>query len=153
MFNVARGNPRIRTGNSISGVTMFNMHGMDEVIQMLRSLQSRAPDVYNQELYQAGLRIASSAKSKVHDVSGALSSSIHLSDDTNKSRPKVSIIAGGVAAPHAHLVEFGHRQLNKKGEVIGDVPAHSFLRNAFDGYKERLLNDLRQAIGRLIISS
>lgn len=34
------------------------------------------------------------------------------------------------AAPHAHLVEFGHIMVTRGGRVVGHVPAHPFLHKA-----------------------
>lgn len=44
----------------------------------------------------------------------------------------------GAFAPHAHLVEYGHAQVDHSGHVIGHVPARPFLRPAEEAVKARL---------------
>jgi HK97 gp10 family phage protein len=140
---------RARAPRLVTGRTMYNVQGLEEVRQLLEILQKEAPQIYKEELESAGTIIKNSAKSKVHNISGALNSSINTKSKFTETKQQVSVIAGGRAAPHAHLVEFGHRQINKNGEVVGDVPAHPFLRTAFEEYRETLLQKLSQAINRL----
>jgi hypothetical protein len=46
--------------------------------------------------------------------------------------------AGGAKAPHAHLVEFGHRQVNVAGTQTGTVPGHPFVTPAGERGRARL---------------
>jgi len=142
---MARRIKRIRTGNSMSRI-----EGMEEVRQLLQSLQERAPDVYMQELEAGGKQIETMAKSNVHSISGQLSASIHTEILDTATIKGAAVVAGGASAPHAHLVEFGHRHLNKYGDVVGDVPAHPFMRKAFEQYKAQLIAKLEADIDRII---
>jgi hypothetical protein len=45
---------------------------------------------------------------------------------------------GGKKAPHAHLVEFGHRQVNAKGEQTGTVAGKPFLTPAGENARRRI---------------
>lgn len=144
MARARRGNARLVTGRS-----MFNIEGLEEVRQLLETLRTQAPDVYKTELEYAGEMIKNSAKSKIHNETGALGASVKTQSKFTATKQQVSVIAGGVQAPHAHLVEFGHRQITKTGQIIGDVPAHPFLRPAYEEYKEMLIQKLTQAINRL----
>lgn len=142
---------RARNGNArlVTGRSMFNIEGLEEVKNLLETLRSKAPDIYRTELEHAGEIIKNSAKSKIHDDTGALSASVKTQSKFTVKKQQVSVIAGGVQAPHAHLVEFGHRQITKTGQVLGDVPAHPFMRPAYEEYKEMLIQKLTQAIDRL----
>ena len=136
---------RTRTGNSMSRI-----EGMEDVRQLLQSLQERAPDVYMQELEAGGKEIETAAKSNVNSISGDLAGSIHTEKNDGKVKKSVAVVAGGIAAPHAHLVEFGHRQVSKDGKVGDDVPAHPFMRKAFEQYKAQLIARLEAAIDRIL---
>ena len=135
------------------GRTMNNIEGLEEVRQMFRNLAERSPQVYEQELTKTIDAVESSAKANVHSISGNLVSSIKKKITKGRSELKGSVSAGGTKAPHAHLVEFGHRLVNENGEVVGDVPAHPFLRKAYAQHVGNLLRSLSQAIDRLISSS
>lgn len=135
------------------GRTMNNIEGLAEVQQMFRHLAELAPRIYEEELTKCVDAVENSAKTNVHSISGNLVSSIEKKITKGRSELKGSVKAGGVKAPHAHLVEFGHRLLNENGEVIGDVPAHPFLRKAYEKHVGDLLRSLRHAIDRAISSS
>lgn len=49
-------------------------------------------------------------------------------------------------APHAHLVEYGHRLVTKDGREIGFVPPHPFMRPAFTQNKETMLRRYRSKL-------
>ena len=126
-----------------------NVTGLQEVRDLFDTLMREAPEAYKHELQKAGDVIENSAKSKVNSVTGNLKSSFRTKEMFTEKKQKVSVMAGGAKAPHAHLVEYGHRQVTSKGEVVGDVPAHPFLRPAFEEHKEALVKSLVQAIDRL----
>lgn len=138
---MARKAKRIKTGNS-----MYNLDGFEEVRELLQSLQDRAPELVDQELETAARNIEADAKGYIKSKSGHLASSIKV----QKSKARYKIIAGGASAPHAHLVEFGHRMVNENGQVIGDVPPHPFLRRAFEKNKAKMIASITKAIGRLV---
>lgn len=66
------------------------------------------------------------------DDDGVLRESIKAQKSKkNKKETSTSwIVKAG--APHSHLIEYGHAQVTKGGEVIGHVPAHPFLQPAVD---------------------
>jgi HK97 gp10 family phage protein len=51
------------------------------------------------------------------------------------------------AAMHAGPVEAGHH-LVRNGRVVGHVPAHPFMRPAFDALKERLVQEIETELDR-----
>jgi len=141
---MARGRTRF-----VSGRTMASIEGLEEVKALLRTLRDEAPQIYDQELKDGAMQMKSIALSHIKNDTGALSASGNVKSVSTQSKRMESLIFGGITAPHAHLVEFGHRQINKSGEIVGDVPAHPFLRTAFEQYKEILIQKLLQATDRL----
>ena len=133
----------------VSGRTMASIEGLEDVKALLRTLRDEAPQVYDQELKDGALQMKSIALSHIKNDSGALSESGKVKSVATQSKRMESLIFGGIIAPHAHLVEFGHRKITKTGEIGEDVPAHPFLRTAFEQYKDILLQKLMQAIDRL----
>lgn len=54
----------------------------------------------------------------------------------------------GAFAPHAHLVESGHRlTVGKNGRVVGHVPPHPFFEPAIEAVKARLPQIVGEAAG------
>ena len=150
---------RIKTGNS------FDNAGFKELENLLKSLSERSPEVYAEELEKAARNVETDAKSNVNDKTGQIRSSIILKKYAGQKSVSFTVSAGGINAPHAHLVEFGHRIITdgqtinipgvgfrklKKGEVLGDVPAHPFLRKAFDENKTSIEKALETALDKLL---
>ena len=50
-------------------------------------------------------------------------------------------------AQHAHLVEFGHVQVTKNGDVVGSVAARPFLRRAKDKVLRTAVREIQARIG------
>lgn len=142
---MAKGARRIKTGNS-----MYAIEGFEEVKSLLDSLANRSAEVYESELEKVARDIEVDAKSNIHDETGALQSSIKTDKSKSKTHVRYKVLAGGAPAPHAHLVEFGHRQVTKEGKVVGDVPAHPFLRKAFEQNKSRIISALNKALDKLL---
>lgn len=60
---------------------------------------------------------------------------------------------GRSRAYHAHLVEFGtRRRKTRKGANRGVMPAHPFVRPAFDQTKDAILAGYKEAVGSVLIS-
>ena len=137
--------PRIARGNS-KGSTVTGISGLNEVQDMLRALHDDIPSQYQSILEKYGDIIYVSAKSKIHSISGNLSGSVRVKRTFTEKKQMVSVIAGGKKAPHAHLVEFGHRQISKTGEVLGTVPPKSFMRAAFEQSIPGLMDELESLL-------
>ncbi len=52
----------------------------------------------------------------------------------------------GAFAPHAHLIEYGHAQVDRAGRVVGHVAARPFLRPAEEAVEARLDEIIRRII-------
>jgi HK97 gp10 family phage protein len=118
----------------------------------LKALSDKAPDAYEKELKSAAQLVADSARKNIKSKTGKLRSSIEIKRYTSKGNINYRVQAGGTRAPHAHLVEFGHRMVkpNGSGEVIGDVPAHPFLRKALDENRDSIVNALDAALDKIL---
>lgn len=153
---------RTKTGNSFGKVSF---DGFEDVRDLLSSLADRSEDIYERELSRAAEQIMSSAKHNVKSDTSLIVDSIHIRKYAGSKRVVYKIMAGGPLAPHAHLVEFGHRIINSgqlanlpgigfrkltNDVVIGDVPAHSFLRKAFDENKSKIEKALNDALDEIL---
>ena len=142
-----------------------NVEGAEEIKNLFEDLLNKAPAMYEDELEKAGEKIKNSAKSKIKDKTGKLKQSIKSKNTTRKEIKGVSVIAGGNVAPHAHLVEFGHRLTNNAGQTIyipgvgfrklkkglrKDVAPNPFFRNAFDEYKNELARKLEGVLDTIV---
>jgi HK97 gp10 family phage protein len=137
--------PRISTGNAM-GTTFVGIEGLEEVINLLNSVNEKIPNRCQTIMSMVAINIQESAKTRIHSISGNLAGSFRIKRTFNEKTRMVTISAGGKAAPHAHLVEFGHRMITRTGEVVGDVPEHPFLRPAFEQYLPDLISQLESAI-------
>jgi HK97 gp10 family phage protein len=155
---------RIRTGNSFSKID-----GFEELRDLLNSIADRSLDVYEEELGKAAQSVYNSARNNasgamIKSKSGQLRNSIVLRKTSGSAKTYYRISAGGIHAPHAHLVEFGHRLflegqtaeiglniIRKLPEgLVGDVPAHPFLRKAFEENKPIIEAALNAALDNLL---
>ena len=127
-----------------------NVEGAEEIEALFKDLLKKVPEMYEEELENSANKISNSAKSKINDKTGNLKQSIKIRKFNKKDIKGVSVVAGGTKAPHAHLVEFGHRQIDKNGNVVGDVPPHPFFRNSFDEYREELEIKLKRILENIV---
>jgi HK97 gp10 family phage protein len=68
-------------------------------------------------------------------------------------KPRGPVTYVGSSAPHAHLVEFGHVLVHGRGTkraVLGHVPAHPFLRPAWDSKKGEVVRIFGKELGPAI---
>lgn len=136
---------RIRTGNSMTRIEGFN-----EIRELLETVRNRVPSRYEEILETVSTKIKVDAESKINSKTGELKGSLRKKKKSQSGVTSYEISAGGQSAPHAHLVEFGHRQVTKTGEVIGDVPARPFLRTAFEDNKDELIVMITRIIDQAI---
>lgn len=103
----------------------------------------------------AGAALRDEAKTRVRRKSGLLGSAIYVAFDDESTASSIiySVSWNRQKAPHGHLIEFGHWRTNvvvqqPNGQWITTkerlpqpkwVPAHPFLRPAFDSLQPRLV--------------
>ena len=54
-------------------------------------------------------------------------------------------------APHAHLIEDGHKMVTHKGEIIGFVPGKHILENSTIAFEETFLKDIETKLASKVI--
>lgn len=138
-----------RRNDNASGTGLTYVEGVEDVMALLQELVVKAPERYESILTDYGDKIGNSAKSRIKDKTGNLRSSCNTKRTFTANTKKVSVIFGGTKAPHAHLVEFGHRMVTHSGQVVGDVKPHRFLRPAFEEHLPNLTRELESALDSL----
>lgn len=92
------------------GTTSTAITGLDEVKYLLASLLDVAPELYWEILEKYGQKIHDEALTGFENKTGNLRRSFTIKKKKTENTQRVTVSAGGKKAPHAHLVEFGHRQ-------------------------------------------
>jgi HK97 gp10 family phage protein len=128
------------------GRTYLDIEGLAEVQDLLDTLRNTVPEKCEQVLIKYGELMASAARSGIKSKTGNLKGSIKTKRTFTANTKKVSVNAGGKKAPHAHLVEYGHRMVSHSGEVIGDVEGTRFLGNAFEKHRDAMIDEMNAII-------
>lgn len=143
------------TDESIS----MDIQGMDDLVASFQDLIKKYPD-------EAGALLVRQARELRKDVVKLVKNDTD-SDGTNKhsltkiSQYKISKVKGIGAqqyievsgkAPHFHLVENGHRLLNKDGKPVGSgfVVGYHFMDRASKKRRIELPTDLEKVVDRLL---
>lgn len=108
-----------------------DMTGFDRIDDELRQY-------INANLEGIAHEVKDRAKANIKNRTGRLRRSVRVRETKDG---EFRVVA---SAPHAHLVEFGHVQENKKGKIIGHVPPHPFLRPA----RDEVINELLRSGGK-----
>jgi len=156
----------------------FQFEGMDALIAAFDELGAAlAKEVLQKALKKAAEPVADEMRALAPrgddpNAKRRISESIVISTSLPKNQRRLRAQAGTlkdfaevfvyVNAPHAHLVEFGHRLVvgkratTRKGRknqtlrVIGRVPAHPFARPAWDARKEEAFELLKSEVWKVL---
>lgn len=133
-----------------------NLDRLDRKLSRLSKLASA--DVLERALHAGAQEILNSAKDKAPYKTGTLRRSLH-SETNEKSGARVSVLAG-TDLEYAAMQEFGGTVVPTKGrflvfEIDGKkvfarkvtIPAHPYLRPAFDEQKGEAVKVFRLAVG------
>lgn len=125
-----------------------SVSGMDE---LNRELERIASEVGRKALAPAlgaaaaviadAVRIGAQAHSRTGKMAAAVEIGIEMSSDGQRGEADIGF--GDQAAIAMH-VEFGHREITESGADVGQVPAHPFIRPAFDSSKDEAVNAFTQ---------
>ncbi|CAN5480509.1 HK97 gp10 family phage protein [soil metagenome] len=135
----------------------MTLTGAKELEAALRALPDRiTANVVQRALMKAGEPIAADARARAPVRSGRLRDRITVAKTLSKRQRRgrgkwkgaVEAFIGASPARHAHLVEFGTgpRVSKKTGKSSGEMPAHPFMRPAWEAGKDKLLNDLGELL-------
>lgn len=130
----------------------MEIEGLDELLNDLKQL----PQKLRRNALRSGIdwgarevRDAAKRTTAFSDHRGNLRDSIVMKRERLGARWEA--VARVLAeAPHAHLVEYGHRQVNVKGEQTGDVDAHPFLVPAIEENRERIKKTIKERIRKYL---
>ena len=157
----------------------FRLEGLEELDAALDALgEELKSEVLTDALRRAAQPLLDRAKQLAPRSDDPLQKR-HLADSIKTSRrggkrarlllsvSGAASILAGPSAPHGHLVEFGHaivvggkasarltrrdlRAGKKAGTTIGHVPAHPFMRPAWDSTREEVVNSIKRQIGEAL---
>ncbi|CAK0778993.1 conserved hypothetical protein [Gammaproteobacteria bacterium] len=130
------------------------VRGLDILAAKLNALPDNVARNCQAKVFRKVLNdLKQKVEANVPVVEGELKKSIRISLKYSKrvkemgfSARKLVAASGSlvIAAPHAHLVEFGHRMIGhkpgKKPTKKERVPPHKFVRNVWDDEAEKQLN-------------
>lgn len=90
-------------------------------------------------------------RAQTHKLTGNLEKSLIAQPSKSQARPGAWTKAKWATAPHAHLIEFGHRIVSHSGADTGKVArAFPFFRPAVDTLRSKIKLDISDAIKRLL---
>jgi hypothetical protein len=121
------------------GTKFGEIVGLKALQDVLYALINDVPDLYDEFLIEAGRVIELDIRTNIHSITGNLLSSVRTKNTFTPKTKRVSVMMGNKKAPHAHLVEFGHRQITKAGDVIGFVSGQNIMRDAFNKHVDDLI--------------
>lgn len=132
------------------------VQGLAEVDAKLHKLANKLADRSLRKAVEAGLVVmADAVRDRTPEKTGLLKSSVGGRVATSqKQGALVGVVGFGNEGYVARLVEFGHRvrakakngKSKKSGAVVGHVPAHPFMRPAFDESKDAAVEAFTETI-------
>ena len=133
------------------GTTSTYTTGFGEIMDLLTRLEDSVPEELERILTEYGAKILNAMKTtnQFKSKTGNLIRSMRMRGKFTEKVQRVTVSAGGPKAPHAHLIEFGHRNI-KKGVKLGFVSAHPFMRTAFEQSIPGLVGDVETSINTMI---
>lgn len=131
-----------------------DIRGIKEVQDLLFMLLERVPERYSELIESVGATMEQDVKTNIRGLdkpTGLLESSVQTRRLYTKKTNRVIIEAGGKIAPHAHLVEFGHRMFTKDGRLLNKiVKGKAFMRNAFNKNIPFLISETERILDEII---
>lgn len=137
-------------------IVTVDIEGGKELNRKLNALaESMQPEVLEDAALEGAAVFLAEADVLVPRKTGALASTLGA-NVVASDQDHADVDAGALGSPVAHLVEFGHQLVaggtlrSGEGHVVGHVPAHPFLRPAYDAQREAMVaavgEKLKQAI-------
>lgn len=135
----------INAGSAKAVAEQMRPERMERIL--VQSLRKRLGPVVDD--VRAGAPVGTTSITKGH-LAGLLKRSIRLMVDLRRG-----LRARILAAPHAHLVEDGHRQVigrgPRKGTEVGRVQAHPFVRPTIEAALPEIEQGLSQDVERALL--
>lgn len=137
-----------REGEDLMGD--FEIKGLEEFQEKLITVQKKAPDRIIENLDKQGENLRKEIR-KNTPVGTSKRKKLKNSFKLNE----VEKVNGGYSkglrsnAPHFHLIERGHRVVNKKGETVDKVDGLFFLEKTTMQMEEPIMNDMKKWLDKL----
>lgn len=136
---------------------MISVTGADEVVQALEKMVEAYPDRAGKMLRRSGTKLR---KKIVENANENLNTnSKHKLSLGNESSYRISQVQGlgkmqfvelSAKSPHFHLVERGHKQVTKSGNIVGEVAGRYYLRRATVAFEEEMPKEAEKIVDALI---
>lgn len=117
--------------------SMVTIEGMQELEKALQKVGGSVAGVMKYAVSEASKPILEDGRSRIHSIDHDLEGSMGAALRNGKTGIWEGIRVGPQPpkGAHGHLVEFGHRMVTHDGRVVGNVPAHPFMRPAIRAQK------------------
>lgn len=152
----------------MSAPIRMRLDGVKEVLDTFRKLEESARIEATAEALADSLEpIAETARALAPVKSGRLRRAIHVFRFPSKLQRRLARAKpaeqyayvgadysrfSGKAAKHAHIVEHGSAgRVTKSGRYTGKMPAHPFMRPAFDARAKGAISDFAAAFVRIVL--
>lgn len=143
----------------MTGVFALNIKGLDELLKELEGLERKIFDKTMAKTVRAGAKVIQKAAKEKAPVRsnewegvsypnppGTLKKGIAIAKASRQPPTIVRYQVGfSKKAWYGHLVERGHK-LVRTGKTIGHVPAHPFLRPAFDDNVGKVIDAMKDTL-------
>lgn len=134
-----------------------SIEGLRELETALQKLNQSVADVMKYAVSEASKPILDDARRRIHSIDHDLERSLAVKQRLGKA----GLWEGTRIGPqyplgaHGHLVEFGHRnvkggELGKGGVVVGNVPAHPFMRPAVKARRSASVTRIEEILSAAI---
>ncbi|HEX2986095.1 MAG TPA: HK97 gp10 family phage protein [Caproiciproducens sp.] len=134
-----------RKGKAMSDGIEF--HGLDEYSTQLEEVRKRYPDAAEAELRKLGNKFKKKVIEKTPEGKGKndkykLKKSYHLS--STKQAGSTLFLEFNSSSPHFHLVERGHRIVDKDGKEHGFKSGVHMVENSSNEFEEEMPEDVEK---------
>lgn len=125
----------------------FEIQGLDEFQEKLRTVEKKAPDRILKELDRQGNKLRRVARKNTPERTGKLKKGYRLT--------KAEKAGGGYQkglynrAPHHHLVNNGHRKVTPSGRVIGWTAGLFYIEKTVAQHEPIIMSELQSWLSEL----
>lgn len=137
--------------------TQIRFDGLDDLADALTNLARQYPDRACELLQSEAKALRKDIVSRIKDIAETPKQSkrsLRKAGSYKISQPQgfgeAQFIDISATSPHFHLVERGHNQTNRKGEVIGFVQGRHFLSDAVEAYEDDIEKHVSDMVSELL---
>ena len=136
----------------VKRLSEFEIKGLNELEDSLKKAVNAYPDKAASSLKALGNQfkrkaIKNTDQAQVKEHTGRLKKGYKVSKVTGYGMNMEVNFSG--TAPHFHLIEHGHNQINKKGENIGFVPGYHMVAQTRTEFQDEVPKQLQKMISKI----